>query len=83
MSTRPVIDMAQGILMAGFSCSTETAWDILVRVSEHSDTKLREVANCLVEGIQPGGEIPRSLQQHLSAVVQDSRHGGRSHRAGI
>ncbi|MEU8865115.1 ANTAR domain-containing response regulator [Streptomyces umbrinus] len=74
MDSRPVIDMARGILMARFGCSSESAWEILVKVSQHSNTKLRGVADCLVEAAQPGGEMPQDLQQHLSlAAVQNSR----------
>lgn len=60
--------------MAGFGCSTEAAWEILVTVSQRSDTKLRAVADCLVEASQPGGEMLQDLQQHLSAAVQNSRN---------
>lgn len=60
--------------MARFGCSSESAWEILVKVSQHSNTKLRGVADCLVEAAQPGGEMPQDLQQHLSlAAVQNSR----------
>ncbi|MEV2193003.1 ANTAR domain-containing protein [Streptomyces phaeochromogenes] len=73
MDSRPVIDMARGILMARFGCSTESAWEILVKVSQHSNTKLRGVADCLVEAAQPGSEMPQDLQQHLPLAVQSSR----------
>ncbi|MEV4038519.1 ANTAR domain-containing protein [Streptomyces umbrinus] len=74
LGTRPVIDMARGILMAGFGRSTESAWEILVKVSQHSNTKLRDVADCLVEAARTGGEMPQELQQHLSAAVQTTQN---------
>ncbi|MGI3197714.1 ANTAR domain-containing response regulator [Streptomyces sp. GLT-R25] len=73
LSTRPVIDMARGILMAGFGCSADAAWEILVKASQHSNTKLRDVADYMVEAAQPGGGMPQDLQQHLSAAVQTTR----------
>ncbi|MDQ1032987.1 hypothetical protein QF035_010569 [Streptomyces umbrinus] len=74
LDTRPVIDMARGILMSGFGCSAEAAWEILVKVSQHSNTKLREVADYLVEAARPGGEMPQHLQQHLSAALQTTQN---------
>ncbi|MFH8701736.1 ANTAR domain-containing protein [Streptomyces chartreusis] len=37
METRPTIDMALGILMAGFTCQPDDASKILVDVSQHSN----------------------------------------------
>ncbi|MEU1573285.1 ANTAR domain-containing protein [Streptomyces collinus] len=73
MSTRPIIDMARGILMARFGCSAATAWEILVKVSQRSNTKLRDVAERLVEAAQSGGQMPQSLRQHLSSAVQEAQ----------
>ncbi|MDQ1032629.1 hypothetical protein QF035_010211 [Streptomyces umbrinus] len=74
LGTRPVIDMARGILMAGFGCSAEAACEILVKVSQHSNTRLRDVADCLVEAARPGGEMPQELQQHPSVAVQTTQN---------
>lgn len=42
------IGMAIGLLSARFACSTEQAWRTMLRVSQHSNTKVRHVARVLV-----------------------------------
>lgn len=42
------IGMAVGLLSARFSCSTEQAWRLMVRVSQHANIKVRTVARVLV-----------------------------------
>lgn len=43
LERRPVIDVARSVLMASWSCTEEKAWQILVRVSQHANTKLYDV----------------------------------------
>jgi response regulator NasT len=50
---RPVIDQAKGILMAQRHCSADDAFDILRRLAQTTDTKLREVAQALVGDTAP------------------------------
>jgi GAF domain-containing protein len=54
MGTRTVISQAQGILMERFSLDDDGAFRLLVRVSQHANRKLRDVAVDLVEG----GRLP-------------------------
>lgn len=68
MRTRPVIDMARGILMASFGLSAEDAWDVLVSLSQHTNTKLHLVADELVSAVA-GGKIPKPLRQQLAATI--------------
>ena len=49
MHSRAVIEQAKGILMAQRRCSAQEAFDLLVRLSQDSNRKLREVAQALVE----------------------------------
>jgi hypothetical protein len=42
------IGMAIGLLSARFGCSTEQAWRTMLRVSQDSNTKVRNVARVLV-----------------------------------
>ncbi|MFL6241187.1 MAG: GAF and ANTAR domain-containing protein [Actinomycetes bacterium] len=51
MESRAVIEQAKGILMAQRGCSSSAAFDMLVRLSQQSHRKLREIAAALVEGI--------------------------------
>ncbi|MEV8317761.1 ANTAR domain-containing protein [Streptomyces sp. NPDC059900] len=68
METRPVIDMARGVLMASFGLSADDAWSVLVTVSQNTNTKLHTVAEDLVSATT-GGEIPRPFRRQLSATV--------------
>lgn len=49
MEYRAVIEQAKGILMAQRRCSPEEAFDVLVRLSQESHRKLRDIARMLVE----------------------------------
>ena len=49
MRSRAVIEQAKGILMATRGCSADEAFDLLVRLSQQSHRKLRDVAVALVE----------------------------------
>jgi AmiR/NasT family two-component response regulator len=69
MESRPVIDMARGVLMAGFACQPEEAWEILVTVSQHANVKLRDVADA-VTSAATGKPMPALLQEHLATAVQ-------------
>ena len=48
LRSRAVIDQAKGILMGARRCTAEEAFDILVRLSQQSQRKLRDVAQALV-----------------------------------
>ncbi|MFJ4633474.1 ANTAR domain-containing protein [Streptomyces sp. NPDC088847] len=69
METRPVIDIARGVLMAGFSCRPDEAWSILVALSQHANVKLRVVAEA-VTATTTGQPMPPDLRRHLAAAVQ-------------
>ncbi|MFD5573635.1 ANTAR domain-containing protein [Streptomyces cadmiisoli] len=75
MESRPVIDMARGVLVASFACDPEDAWEILVTVSQHSNVKLRDVADA-VTSAATGKPMPAGLQEQLASAVQ-ARQAGR------
>jgi AmiR/NasT family two-component response regulator len=54
MATRNLIGMAQGILIERLKITPDRAFAVLSRLSQESNTKLRDVARRLVET----GEIP-------------------------
>jgi AmiR/NasT family two-component response regulator len=60
LTTREIIGQAQGILMERERITSDEAFDILRRASQHLNVKLREVARVLVEtGERPEtGESP-------------------------
>ncbi|MEU8980805.1 ANTAR domain-containing protein [Streptomyces sp. NPDC058246] len=70
MQTRPVIDLARGVLMATFALSAEDAWSVLVTVSQRSNTKLHHVAQDLLNSVN-GDPLPEPQQQRLAAAVAD------------
>jgi GAF domain-containing protein len=49
MQSRAVIEQAKGILMGQRRCSAQEAFDLLVRLSQDTNRKLRDVAQALVE----------------------------------
>ncbi len=56
MATRAVIEQAKGILMGQRGCSAEDAFDILVKLSQESNRKLRDVAQALLDQARTGRE---------------------------
>lgn len=66
------IGMAIGLLSARFGCSTEQAWRTMLRVSQDSNTKVRDVARVLVnthDGTADVGDqnLLRAFIAHLPA----------------
>jgi GAF domain-containing protein len=51
MASRAEIEQAKGILMAGRRCGADEAFEILVRLSQQSHRKLRDVAQALVNSV--------------------------------
>ncbi|MET9860527.1 ANTAR domain-containing protein [Streptomyces smyrnaeus] len=72
LETRPVIDQARGMVMALAPCDADTAWQILVRVSQHSNVKLRSVAAALVAGAE-GTPVPKPVRKNLAAALHGVR----------
>ncbi|MDX3586967.1 ANTAR domain-containing protein [Streptomyces europaeiscabiei] len=69
MESREVIDQARGMLMALAPCSSERAWDLLVGVSQHSNTKLRDVAAALVATTRDR-TLPEPIQRELRRALR-------------
>jgi GAF domain-containing protein len=59
MQSRAVIEQAKGILMGAQGCSADEAFQILVRVSQRENRKLREIAEELVSRAQQAGSDRR------------------------
>lgn len=51
MASRAVIEQAKGVLMAGRRCSADEAFGILVKLSQETHRKLREIAQAIVDDI--------------------------------
>lgn len=68
MRTRPVIDLARGILMASFALSAQDAWRVLVDASQHTNTKLHRLARDLVGAVE-GDPPSEALREQVAAAV--------------
>ncbi|WP_037672144.1 ANTAR domain-containing response regulator [Streptomyces griseus] len=71
ISSRPVIDQARGILMAVHACTSGQAWHILRETSQHTNTKLRTVAEAITSSVD-GPAPPEELREALRAAI--ARH---------
>ena len=72
MQTRPVIDLARGVLMASFGVSAGDAWKVLVTVSQNTNTKLHEVADTVVNAVT-GEALPEVFRQRIAQTITDLR----------
>lgn len=72
MQTRPVIDLARGVLMASFGLSAEDAWKVLVSVSQNTNTKLHQVADHLVSAVT-GDPLPELFRLQVAETVAKLR----------
>ncbi|MEU0164404.1 ANTAR domain-containing protein [Streptomyces iakyrus] len=80
LESRPVIDMARGVLVASYACQPEEASEILVTASQRANVKVRDVAEA-VTAAATGRPIPAELQAHLAGAVRtwQARHERRPH----
>ncbi|RAJ67020.1 ANTAR domain-containing protein [Streptomyces sp. Amel2xB2] len=72
METRPVIDQAHGVLMAAYGCTPDRAWEVLVAVSQRTNTKLHRVASALV-GTTQGQSLDEPLRSALRAALKATK----------
>ncbi len=68
--SQQAIDQARGIIMGIYGVDANTAFTILRRHSQHTNTRLRDVAGTLVQAApsppgSPRGELRRRLEQAL------------------
>ncbi|MEW2299473.1 ANTAR domain-containing protein [Streptomyces sp. NPDC006655] len=72
LRTRPDIDLARGILMAGFGLNAEEAWEVLVTASQHTNIKLHRLARAVVTTAE-GASLPDRVRRELTAAVSRVR----------
>ncbi|KOU35202.1 hypothetical protein ADK54_38740 [Streptomyces sp. WM6378] len=75
MESRGTIDLARGILMAAFALTPEDAWKVLVTTSQHTNTKLRSLAEQVVDSAG-GTPLPEPVRKHLSVAVAEAASTG-------
>ncbi len=74
LATRQEIGAVTGYLAHRYGCTFEQAWSLLVRVSQHTNIKVREIARVLTEAIEgrcPPDKAP--LLAQVSAQLPNSR----------
>ena len=86
LTRRQQIGVATGLLAQRFAISPERAWTLLVRLSQNSHVKVREIAQAVIDAhcgrFDPvNGEILSSIQKHLPDGVRLVQPGGDGHRA--
>jgi GAF domain-containing protein len=52
MQSRAVIEQAKGVLMVRDRCSPDEAFDLLKRISQHRNAKLRDIAQTIVDSVR-------------------------------
>lgn len=62
------VDQAIGMLTVTHDCDAAAARDILIRISQHTNTKLREIARA-VASVAAGGGAPGLSNEVLQAVT--------------
>ncbi|MFI6495080.1 ANTAR domain-containing protein [Streptomyces sp. NPDC050564] len=67
LASRAVIDQRAAVALA--PCSNERDWDLLVRVSQHCNIKLRDVAAALVATTKDEA-LPKPIRQELRRALR-------------
>ncbi|MER5946906.1 ANTAR domain-containing protein [Streptomyces sp. NPDC001904] len=67
-----VVDQAIGVVIALGGLTPEQGWSVLREVSQHTNTKLREIAEQVVAWTA-GGELPDGARQALDAALLRAR----------
>ncbi|MEU9591636.1 ANTAR domain-containing protein [Streptomyces sp. NPDC048219] len=70
-----VVDQAIGVVVAHGRLTPETAWTVLKEVSQHTNTKLREVAEHLVRWPH-SGRLPPRIDHALRSSLERHTHTG-------
>ncbi len=52
MASRATIEQAKGLIIAARGCTPDEAFDLLTRMSQNENRKLRDIASSLVESAQ-------------------------------
>lgn len=72
MQTRPTIDQAIGVLIGRFGLSPEAAWNVLVKTSQNTNTKVHILADDLV-GAGQADALPKAVRKQLAAAVAEAK----------
>ncbi|MCQ9180813.1 ANTAR domain-containing protein [Streptomyces sp. IBSBF 2953] len=76
LASRAEIDQAMGVVAAVCRLSPEHSWDVLRQVSQHTNIKLREVAQHVMRWVV-SGRLPDEIRPAMRAAVLRTRHRAR------
>ncbi|MEZ0491102.1 ANTAR domain-containing protein [Kineococcus sp. TBRC 1896] len=77
LDNRPRIEHAVGIVMQLVGCDETVAWELLSGLSQHTNVKVRVVAEALAAHVGSGRGVPADVATGLRALARD-RSPGRS-----
>lgn len=69
MASRATIEQAKGMIMLAFGYDSAAAFELLIRVSQQSNTKLRDLADRLVEAVHASGKPPAQARSYLETIL--------------
>lgn len=75
LSNRPGIEHAVGVVMVTVGCDAEKAWDLMSRLSQHTNVKLRVMAAALTEAVAGGRGVPPEVAAALRLLAAGGRLG--------
>jgi hypothetical protein len=68
--SRDVIGQAKGVLIGHYGISADAAFRVLVRLSQHTNTKLAEIAPALVDRLRERGPAEPARCRVLTSVIE-------------
>ncbi|MEU6682803.1 ANTAR domain-containing protein [Streptomyces sp. NPDC046832] len=72
ITSHAVIDQAIGVIIALGGLHPEQGFDVLRHVSQHTNIKLRTVADLIVDWVS-SKQLPEDVQQALNAALNQAR----------
>ncbi|MFG2133559.1 ANTAR domain-containing protein [Streptomyces sp. NPDC048751] len=72
LASHAVVDQAIGVVIAIGRLRPEQGWDVLKEISQHTNTKLREVAEYVVQGTHCGW-LPDEIRGALTAALRRAK----------
>ncbi|MEZ0166112.1 ANTAR domain-containing protein [Kineococcus sp. LSe6-4] len=76
LENRPCTERAVGIVMQLLGCDADTAWDRLSRLSQHTNVKVRVVAEALAGHVASGRGVPPEVVAALTSLAAPTPAGG-------
>ncbi|MEH0554303.1 ANTAR domain-containing protein [Streptomyces sp. B21-101] len=77
LTSHAVIDQAIGVVAAVCRLPSQDSWDVLKQVSQHTNIKLREVAQLVLRWVECG-RLPDEIRPVMRAVVVRTRERARA-----